>query len=597
MNQLSKYLPIILLGFILGSCNHPSSSPEIRFEVAMPDPASHTFQVTMDYSGQDSVVTFKMPTWTPGYYQKLDYAAHLQNLKITTADGSELPYDHPNETTWQVSLSSPMPLHLSYSILTDRPFVATPYLDEHRAYIIPGALFLYIPGQLDQQVIVKVHPLPTWPDIATGLSAAPHDPETFIASDYDVLYDSPILIGKLSSFPAFEVNGISHYFTGYQMENIPGDTLMQSLQKIVKTATHMIGDIPYDHYTFIGIGEGRGGIEHLNSTSVSFSKANLATHQSTLKTLFFLAHEYFHHYNVKRIRPYELGPFDYEEGSKTRQLWISEGLSVYYEYLLVKRAGLCSEEELLEAFRKNIQAFEYESGKEFQTLAESSYNTWSDGPFGEGNYAFNRTISYYEKGPVVGLLLDFKIRTSTNNKKSLDDVMKALYDRYYMAKNRGFTEAEFKKTCEETTGVPIDDILDYVYTTKPLDYTTYPQAFGYRIDTVKQEVAGGWLGITRTSVKNDTLVVAEVEWKSPAWEAGIRKGQIILNGSIKPEEIQNVLKDHSAGEQLSFSILEENSPRVVSVRLDKKKNAPYTIGRIAAPSEEQSKMIRDWLGE
>ncbi|WP_315822435.1 hypothetical protein [Paraflavitalea speifideaquila] len=264
---------------------------------------------------------------------------------------------------------------------------------------------------------------------------------------------------------------------------------MNDLQKIITTATNLMGDIPYKHYTFLSISpRGMGGIEQLNSTAISFSGESQKDTASRIRALNFLAHEYFHHYNVKRIRPIELGPFDYDNGSRTNQLWVSEGLSVYYEYLVVKRAGLSTEEILLNAFTGNIKAFEKGIGKRYQSLQQASYETWSDGPFGRKDDKENKTISYYDKGPVVGMLFDFAIRHKTNNKKSLDDVMRTLYKVYYQKKQRGFTEEELRQVIIKIAGDPLTELFEYVYTTKELDYTKYLGYAGLTLDTTTYKI-------------------------------------------------------------------------------------------------------------
>ena len=183
----------------------------------------------------------------------------------------------------------------------------------------------------------------------------------------------------------------------------------------------------------------------------------------------FIAHEYFHHFNVKRIRPFELGPFNYDEGNRTSQLWISEGLTVYYEYIITRMAGITSEDDLIASFAKHINHVENNAGRQKQSLVQSSYNTWEDGPFGIDG----ETISYYQKGPLVGLILDLSIRKATQNRKSLDDVMRYLYNHYYLELNRGFTDAEFQQVCEQIAGSLLTDVFEYVHTTKQLEYNTY----------------------------------------------------------------------------------------------------------------------------
>ncbi len=179
----------------------------------------------------------------------------------------------------------------------------------------------------------------------------------------------------------------------------------------------------------------------------------------------------------------KLGPFDYSNENRTNLLWVSEGLSVYYEYMLVKRAGLVSEEILFNDFEKSINSFENNPGRFYQSLAQASYGTWSDGPFGKQGEDAAKSISYYDKGPAVGLILDFSIRQATKNQKSLDDVMRSLYWKYYKDLKRGFTDAEFQQTCENVAGMSLTDVFEYVNTTKEINYNAYLKFAGLQILT------------------------------------------------------------------------------------------------------------------
>ena len=496
---LRASLPALSL-ILLACCVAAAQKSAVSFTVTMNDPASHTFHVGMRCEGfGQTALDFKMPVWTPGYYQRLDFADQVENFQATGSKENKLKWEKTAGNTWRVACESEPVFTLEYDVKTTRLFVGTPYLDKDRGYILPAGVFLHPSGMIGHPVTVSVQPYGDWKDVATGLDPVPDKPFTYFAPDFDILYDSPLLVGNLEELPAFTVKGIPHRFVGFGLGDFDRVQLMSDLKGIVEAATGLIGDIPYKHYTFIAIGPGRGGIEHLNSTTVSFSGDRLQTKEGRLQNLFFLAHEYFHHYNVKRIRPIELGPFDYDNGSRTKLLWVSEGLSVYYEYLLVKRAfskqpgqpALCSEEELFEAFRSNIRAFEGKPGRLYQSLVQASYETWSDGPFGRTGDAVNKTISYYDKGPVVGLLLDFKIRHVTANRKSLDDVMRVLYKKYYLKKKRGFTEDEFRQVCEQVAGVSLAEVFEYVSTTKEIDYKKYFDFAGLDIDTKPVEVPGG----------------------------------------------------------------------------------------------------------
>jgi predicted metalloprotease with PDZ domain len=440
----------------------------------MDNPEWHFFHVNLSCKGiKKEFIDFKMPVWTPGYYQRLDYAKNLQQFKATDNAGKELRSEKIGDNIWRVYSKNADAINLSYDIKTERSFVATPYVDETRAYVLPAGVFLYIDKMIKHPVIVKIVPDAKWSRVATGLDSIAGKKFTYTAPDFDILYDSPFLVGNLEELFPFYIRGVKHRFIGYKLGDFDREQFIVDLKRIVDAAVNVIGHIPYKSYTFIAIGSGPGGIEHLNNTTFGFNGTNFKNRDNYIRTLHFLAHEYFHHYNVKRIRPIELGPFDYDKGNKTKMLWVSEGLSVYYEYLVVRRAGVSTDAELLNAFRGNILAFENKPGKRYQTLDQASYETWSDGPFGRTGDEVNKTISYYDKGPVVGMLFDFKIRQATANKKSLDDVMRYLYKEYYQKQKRGFTEQELKAAFENIAGVSMADEYEYVTTTKELDYPKY----------------------------------------------------------------------------------------------------------------------------
>ena len=487
MNSFSRrFLVLVILTLLLGFFSawiRPAYSqdraPVFEYRISIPQPGSHRYHVSLETSGWDQdTLRFKMPAWMPGYYQPMHYAKGVDNFLVKDGQGNPLPIRQINENSWQLTGSKGKQLAVSYDIRTERQFVAYSYVDSNHAYLIPENSFLYVEGALGAAVSVMIELPASWKNIATGLEPVPGKQGAFHAPDFDILYDCPILLGNLEELPSFKVRGIEHRFIGYQMGEFDRAGFMKQLKKVVEVAVDMIGDIPYKQYTFIGIGPGRGGIEHLNNTTVSFDGRQLTTPEAINRTLNFLAHEYFHHYNVKRIRPFELGPFDYDNGSRTNLLWVSEGLSVYYEYILVRRAGLSTEKEFLANFERDINALEKNPGRRYQSLVQASYDTWQDGPFGTSGQEAGKTISYYQKGPVVGMLLDFAIRSATRNEHSLDDVMVLLYQKYYKQLGRGFTDAEFQQACESVAGIPLAAFFEYVYTTRDLDYNAYLNPVG-----------------------------------------------------------------------------------------------------------------------
>lgn len=449
----------------------------------------------------------------PGYYQLMSYYKSIENISARDKNKKILQLNKKNENTWSVTGMKNTPFFLSYDVKTSRQFVANSYLDSTHAYIIPENNFLYIDGSINTPVSVKIIKYKQWSRIATGLEPVAGTSDEFTAPDFDILYDCPILVGNLEELPSFKVNGIEHRFIGYNIGNFDKALFMDNLKSVVEAAVAIFGDIPYKQYTFIGIGPGRGGIEHLNNTTISFNGNGIKTKDDMNSMMNFIGHEYFHHYNVKRIRPYELGPFDYDKENKTNLLWVSEGLSVYYEYLIVKRAGLINEQNLFDNFEKSINTIENNPGRLYQSIAQASYNTWGDGPFGKQGAEANKTISYYDKGPSVGLILDFAILNATQGKKSLDDVMRLIYWNYYKKLQRGFTDAEFQQACESVAGISLSREFEYIYTTKEIDYNTYLSYAGLKADVeINKENGKRIFSISRLEMMNSSQSVIFQSW-------------------------------------------------------------------------------------
>jgi predicted metalloprotease with PDZ domain len=392
------------------------------------------------------------------------------------------------------------------------------------------------------------------------------------------------------------VNKIPHYFIGYKLGDFDRQAFMDDLKRVVETASGIIGEIPYKHYTFIAIGPGGGGIEHLNSTTIAFSGTGLTADAAKKRMYSFLAHEYFHHYNVKRIRPIELGPFDYDNGSKTTMLWLSEGFTVYYEYVVLRRAGLFNDEDVFNAFQSQIKGYESKPGRHFQTPVQASIETWNDGPFGRTGDEINKTLSPYDKGPVLGFMLDLKIRHETKNRKSLDDLMRLLYQKYYKGLKRGFTETEFRLEAELIAEVQLDEFFEYINTLKEVNYSKYLGYAGLQVDTVTKELPGAWFGATVREQK-DSLVVTNVEWKSPAWEAGLRRNNIILdiNGkNARKNLLDELLKAAKAGDALNFRIQKNGQQQDINIQLGSKRERSYKIAMMSERTDLQKQIWNGW---
>lgn len=596
MKLLSKLTLTYCLFFSVGVW--AQQPVNMQYSVSMEKAAEHLYHVELSNKTHLKTLDFKMCVWTPGYYQLINFAGAVQNFTVTDAKGNSLKFDKPTKDIWKVYNSTAGDVKISYDVKAVVPFVGNVYLDETRAYITPGGLFMYLDQELRHPVTIQMKPNSKWSNlVATGLDTLKGQCHVYKAADFDVLYDSPFLMGELEVLPPFTVQNKPHNFIGYKLPAFDRQAFMDDLKKIVVTGSNIIGEIPYTHYTFLSIGAGGGGIEHLNSTSLSFSGGEGFNTPEARKRLYnFIAHEYFHHYNVKRIRPVELGPFDYSKENHTNMLWVSEGFTVYYEYMITRHAGLITNEDMFGDFQSNLRNYENQPGHLYQSATQASYNTWDDGPNGRQGDDFNKTISYYDKGPILGLMLDFSIRHTTQNKKTLDDVMRLLYYKYYKKLNRGFTEQEFRNECEKMAGTPLTEVFEYASTVKPPDYPKYFAYGGLAVDTVTRVVSQSWAGLN-VRQQHDTLRINTVDYKSPAWDKGIRGRTAILSVDGKPATIEVLFKafeTKNSGDSLTLRLLKNGEKQDVTIVLGTLRQKTFKITPLANPDKLQAAIFKSW---
>ena len=458
--------------------------PGIRYKVSMEDAVNHNFRVTMTLEGVtgDSIL-IKMPVWTPGYYWIQNYPKNLSRLEFRDAAGETCAFRKRSKNAWQVATGSTGSLTASWVVYGNSHSVADPFIDTTHAFIVPAALFLYPEGGLRFPSEVSFDLYPGWTTISTGLEPVPGKERTYSALCYDVLFDCPVLAGN-QEVMTFNVKSVPHHIAVLNPGNYDREALKRDYSKVVESAISIIGEMPYNHYTFLIMGKGMGGLEHLNSMAVFTGREEGNIYPSERRSfngwMNFIAHEFFHLFNIKTIRPIALGPFDYDRENYTNMLWVSEGFTVYYENIIMNRAGFITPEEMLESLSRSITAYESIPGSRVQSATLSSFDTWINF-FSRSENSQNITISYYDKGCGLGLLLDLKIRHSTGNRKSLDDVMRALYHEYHKDLGRGFTDEEFRAACEKVAGTDLGEIFGWASSTVRPDYDRYLDYAGLRL--------------------------------------------------------------------------------------------------------------------
>ncbi len=568
----------------------------MAFTVSMDRPDTHCYHVEFRCEGlKGATQDFKIPAWSPGYYGLMNYAKGVENFKAADGAGNPLKWEKTTANTWRVGCDDASGITVSYDVKAATNFAANSYLAEDHGFISPASLFMHVSGQIRHPVTVVIKPYKDWSKAATGLDPVQGQKDTFIAPDFDVLYDCPILLGNLEIM-SFEVRGVPHYFAGFKLGEFDREKFTADLKGMIESAVDLIGDIPYKHYTFLATGPGAGGIEHANSVAIPFSGREMSSASSNKRWLDFVSHEFFHLYNVKRIRPIALGPFDYDRENLTNMLWVSEGFTVYYEYIICRRAGLISREDLLDHLRSNIVGYENQPGHLFQSATESSYTTWSQGPFGRrGGEGINKTISYYSKGPALGLLLDLKIRHETKNQKSLDDVMRKLYQKYYKEKKRGFTDDEFREVCENAAECDLSEAFEYASTVKEIDYPKYLAYGGLEIE-MPRELPEANFGVTVRD-NDGKLVISSVDWDSNAFRADLAAKDEIkaLDGAhVDAKTWKESIASKKLGDTVQLVVSRDGSERKLDVVVGHKMERSFRIKPMENPDPLQAEILKSW---
>jgi predicted metalloprotease with PDZ domain len=442
-----------------------------------------------------------------------------------------------------------------------------------------------------------VQPAAGWNQVSTSLKpVAGGAPFTFRSSNYDELADSPIEIGT-HKVMSFEANGTPHTVAMFGNAKYDEAKLLADMKRVCEEAHRVVGQNPLDRYLFIihNIERGTGGLEHLFSTTLSVGR-NAYTNEAGYKSfLGLVGHEYFHLWNVKRIRPVALGPFNYDRENYTRMLWLSEGGTSYFGNLIVQRAGFISADEYLANLSNGITRVENQPGNKIQAASEASYDAWIKAYRPNENSA-NATISYYDKGELICTVLDLMIINETKGQKSLDDVMRLLYTRYYQQQKRGFTDEEFQDAAEKVAGRRFDDFFrTRVYDTQTLDYNT---ALGYAGLTLTTEPAttASALG-ANVSTSGGKLTVTSVLREGSAWQGGLNVNDevLALDGIRLTDDPNKALANRAAGSDIKLLVVRDGQIQELAFPLLASAAQRYRVQKLPNASAEQQQVLAKWL--
>ncbi|OUL31142.1 peptidase M61 [Nostoc sp. T09] len=570
--------------------------PTIHYQVAMPQPETHLFEVTLQLVNYPApILDLKLPVWTPGSYLVREYAKNLQDFAAFAAD-EPLRWWKKSKNHWQVDKSNFSELTIRYRVFANELSVRTNHLDVTHGYFNGAALFFRLPGWEKQPIRVTiVPPYPEW-QVTTALPVDADTSNTFYAADFDTLVDSPFEIGSHQLYH-FEVLGKPHELAIWGQGNIQPKRVISDIEKVIQVEAKLFDGLPYERYLFLLhlFHQAYGGLEHKNSCSLIYQRFGFNAQDKYERFMQLVAHEFFHLWNVKRIRPKALEVFDYDQENYTPSLWFCEGTTSYYDLLIPLRAGIYDAKTYLNNLSKEITRFLTTPGRKVQPLSESSFDAWIKLYRPDANSG-NTQISYYLKGEMVSLLLDLLIRAKHGNKRSLDDVMRQMWQQFGKAEV-GFTPEQLQAVIESVARIDLGSFFErYLNSTEELPFNDYFAPFGLQLAAETEEEP--YLGV-KVNTENGREIIKFVETGSPAQQAGIDPGDELLaiNGiKVSANNLSDRLKDFQPNDTIQVAVFHQDLLRLVTVTLADPHAIRYQVISLHNSDSVQQENLAGWLG-
>src|SRR3954469_9366400 len=571
----------------------PGRTP-IRYLLTFPAPQTHYVEVAASIPTRGRTeVELMMAVWTPGSYLVREYERNVEALTVS-AGGRQLAVAKSDKNRWRVTTGGAPTIDLKYRVYAREMSVRTNWVESGFALLNGAPTFITLADGLDAPHDVTLVPAAGWKRSLTALPEGGGD-HHYVAPDFDTLVDSPIVLGNPAVYE-FTVGGKKHYLVNEGEGGVfDGVQAAKDLEAVVRENLRLWGSLPYEKYLFLNmITEAGGGLEHKNSTVIMTSRWTTRTRRTYLSWLDTASHEFFHAWNVKRLRPVELGPFNYEKENETRSLWIAEGVTEYYGALNLHRAGLASREEFLDILSGNIEELQTTPGRLLQSAEQASFDAWIKYYRPDENSA-NTSISYYTKGAVLGFLLDARIRKMTNGARGLDDVMRLAYQRY--AGTRGYTPSDFRTVAEEVAGINLKSFWESaVEGTAKLDYAEALDTLGLRFRAAAA-ASRPWLGVTP---RNDAgrLIVAQVRSDGPALAAGLNVDDEILainDFRVRADRLDERLQQYRAGDRVTLLVARREQLMRLDLVLDREPVRTWRLEVTPAATAQQGQQLERWL--
>jgi predicted metalloprotease with PDZ domain len=555
-----------------------------------------------------------MPAWAPGAYIIRNEWRNVQEFSASDETGAALRFEKVDKQTWRIFADRGRRITVRYKLYYRN------YNDE-LCYITGPSVFMYVVGKapypLSGPVSVRIDSPSGW-RLQSGLVAG-RSPGSYVADSYDTFIDGSIIVGKNWEETRFDVKGVPHYIVFIGKGNYDKQKITDDTKTVVTYLAEMMGGLPYDKYVFFlrsRPGGGSGGLEHLNSTDISFSAYNTNQPEANYKRfMFVVAHEFFHLWNVKRIRPAVLGPFDYTKEQNTRNLYVSEGMTSYWAAIGLKRSGVWSLKDFYDDLTREISTLQSSPGRKIMSVELSSWDTWN-----VGDNVTNNRIDYYNKGQLIGTILDLEIRHRTGNQRSLTDVFVYLLKNHGLPKPGFEDKRGFRDAVELITGEAASSNRDfgdffskYVSGTEEIPWNSFFEYAGLMLEE-KKGSARPYIGITsgntlpgagfinspRIVLPAGQLAITNVAPGSPAEESGLDIGDILVaidGDHIEAGTFNDRFNEKKIGASIVFTVLRRDQIKYITVTVGKEEPVTYSIKEKPDATEMQKKIFGSWLSE
>lgn len=605
---------VLTLVFSTAFASENPSPPQLalQYHLRLLRPTTHLVEVEITAAQVAApVLNFVLPAWAPGRYAIYDFAKNVQEFEAAGAQGQPLGWTKLDKQTWRVETTDAGgKVRVRYRVFANDLTGSFSQFDSSHACLNGPSLFMYVADHKPDPLTLTVEAPPNW-KLVSGFSESTEQ-RTFQVPNYDLLIDTPLEISAECSLQQFSERGktIRVAVHSYADQDNDLSRLVDGLKKIVRSEMAMMPEPDLRDYTFIfhfapGIPQG-DGMEHLNSSQIIVQGELSGT--GLAEALETAAHEFFHLWNVKRLRPAGLGPFDYTREQYTRSLWFTEGVTAYYAYLHLLRSGVWSRQQFLEHLAEEIRGLELEPGRLLMSAESSSFHAWfydRSPQMQETNFA-NTTISYYNKGAVLGMLLDLEIRARTGGQKSLDDVLLAMYRRFYAAPaadyygpGQGYKSEDILQAVNAVAGSDFTTFFEhYVRGTEPLPHAPTLAAAGLQLRVSTSADSAPSLGVLTQRLDRGLQIVAV--WPGRAADrGGLSRDDILLavdELSLVTAELKDRLRIYPPGAEVPFSVERHGRQERISVILDPPIPYQYSIEVLPEATAQQLNIRNGWLG-